>query len=275
MTEEDHGTRLRRLTWRQGSILSSKHSEILDGLPFRAKVAVVLSQDCDVVQACDKEHQLELMGGEVLQTPDPATQNARHPRQLCICCDDGHTYLRLDVRHRCWIEKARLTGVPDDVLKLDRSATHQLAAWVAKRYTRPAFPDAFNDRLPTAKLDTLTKRLDSAVVSGIWLHLEPRDEDLPADTPYRCTILFTIGTDRMANERELVAANRFAQAFVDALQAPGGIVVEEHGVLPHSEFTLDHLAIYSRLDYDARSLAPKPGGAMAPLNPQSLTDFKN
>jgi hypothetical protein len=54
---------------------------------------------------------------------------------------------------------------------------HVLVDWIAKRYTRPAFPDAFNERRAgSAKKIGKELKKNGKLITGIFLFISPNEE---------------------------------------------------------------------------------------------------
>src|SRR5664280_2710217 len=103
------GARLRASGWRQGSIVSALVCNQLDLVrPEGATLAVVVSQDCDVVAREDVEPEIELVAATSVQEPDPGTLYGKHPRRLTLPLENSHRYLELSARHRTFVPKALL-----------------------------------------------------------------------------------------------------------------------------------------------------------------------
>ena len=135
---------------------------------------MVISQDCVVVREHELEPCVELLCGGFVVAPDNRFIHSKHPRTVHLTCSDGSTHVELDIRRRVAVEKHRLaTHCPDRDRQLSGSDVRSLAAWVARRYTRPVFPDAFNNRLRAVeeKVDRLVKNDCSRPVTAVYLML--------------------------------------------------------------------------------------------------------
>ena len=80
-----------------------------------------------------------------------------------------------------------LTGIEvDQEIRLEPDNARLLSRWIAERYTRPAFPDAFNARLDTVagRLERLYKSQEGEIVTGVFL--EVADDEIVdcANHPY-------------------------------------------------------------------------------------------
>jgi hypothetical protein len=138
--------------WRQGSVLTQSDAAMLgihDADAHDLRV-VVISHDCDL--ANDKEEQAELIVARLVDKVDGLAARARNVRRLhltyatpqgnSICVELTHTARKLISR-----ELFANAHQPDDGLKLSIDEKRALKQWLAARYGRPAFPDAFENRL--------------------------------------------------------------------------------------------------------------------------------
>lgn len=138
--------------WRQGYLLTSEAARTL-GLIEESDSsghAVVISHDCDLPN--DTEKIVEVIVGRRVEALDPMLANARNPRrlQLTFASGDGEErYIELRHAGRQPVHKAEFAkigaGYSNFVLSADEKRV--LKQWLAARYGRPAFPNAFETRL--------------------------------------------------------------------------------------------------------------------------------
>src|SRR5664280_2120274 len=190
------GARLRASGWRQGSLVPASVCNHLDlARPEGAMLAVVVSQDCDVVAPVDVEADIELIAATDVEVPDPATLHGKLPRKLTLPLVNSPRYLELSVRHRTFVPKAQLLEcTPDSDSRLSNDDVRTLARWLGKRYTRDAFPDTFNTRLSSArgKLERLSKSDLGKAVATILVSIEHGNVELPENEPYRIVLWFVL-----------------------------------------------------------------------------------
>jgi hypothetical protein len=267
-TAADPSAQIRAAGWRQGSIVGEADLKTLGY--ENADVAVVLSQDCDVVQRIDQEPVVELLLGKRIERPRADLLNGRNPRLLDIALRDGggEGVVAFRILDRVSLDKIKLaTLVPSPTLALPKESLHCLIGWVAKRYTRPAFPDAFNERLETVRerLDRLVKSDVSKVITGIYVLLVQGDQELPADEDYKVVVWLAVTDATMADAAAYESAQTFETRLRSVLEACRGIKLEAPLELrSESDISIADLRIMKRLDMDYRSLGAKPGGALPP-----------
>src|SRR5687767_14513774 len=100
----DPGTQLRENGWCQGSVVDRERLEALGHAA--ADCAVVISQDCDVVQKVAVESYLEVIAAKMLDQPRADLLHGRNPRLIDIpVVAPAGSYLHISVHDRFRIEK--------------------------------------------------------------------------------------------------------------------------------------------------------------------------
>ncbi|MEX0709566.1 MAG: hypothetical protein WD078_16540 [Woeseia sp.] len=196
---------LESVGWRQGCLVRSDDivdllSGVLPSIPDGAEL-IIISQSCDLAQSIDAEPAVEaLLATEIRRTEGNYTynKNARilHTTIQVATSDrrvvmDKH--LRLAATSKLSIPKERFAGrVPSRRRTLSTAATEVLVHWLASRYSRPAFPTAFNDSLaaadPGAKKRKLLAKRISPYMSGLYINLLP-NRDLRPGEQYKVNLL--------------------------------------------------------------------------------------
>ena len=149
---------VRAAGWRQGSITRPADTRAslvasVDRVPEPgepiARLAAV-TQDCDLVQEPDIEPIVELIVCRETEAVESLYRYGRNPRlpHLRTVGEDGPgPGIHISIHDRFRVDKETLIGVADDrELRLEPDDARLLSRWIAKRCTRPAFPDAFNIR---------------------------------------------------------------------------------------------------------------------------------
>ena len=141
--------------WRQGDLLTCKAAAALglvDATDDGRRI-IVITHDCDLPH--DSELCVELIVAELVvedPKPDPQLSYAKNPRRLHLAyegTDAGPLILELRHGDRDSVPKGDFVehAVKDDSLTLPVEAKRALKQWLAARYGRPAFPNAFEERL--------------------------------------------------------------------------------------------------------------------------------
>ncbi len=162
---------IKTLGWQQGSVLPAEvviaiadHVAAQNVSPEGLEQAwvVVVSQDCDLVHGSyDAEPFVELVIGRPIAQVDAVKMHGRNPRLLHLVGHAGEDSVRLafSVHDKVRVSRDALSERgPCTLRSIDADDVDMIAGWLAKRYTRAAFPDAFNDRLIPAH-----KNIDKAI----------------------------------------------------------------------------------------------------------------
>lgn len=141
--------------WRQGDLLTFDAAIALGlvAAADQAHRAIVITHDCDLPHI--SEHQVEVIIADLVvkdPKPDPQLSHAKNPRRLHLAYEvTDAAPLILELRHadRRGVPKGDFVerAVKDWGLTLPVEAKRVLKQWLAARYGRPAFPNAFEKRL--------------------------------------------------------------------------------------------------------------------------------
>jgi hypothetical protein len=259
--------------WQQGSVLPEALVKQLaaEGVPHvdDTCLLVVLTQDCDLVHASyETEPNVELIAGTLLQNADNSLRHGRNPRRLHLDIEqnDSKAPVGFSVHKRLVVPRSLLEShKPHDSLRLGRDERRLLCEWVAKRYVRAAFPDAFNERAQAAyrKIEKELKR-SGEHVTGLFLMIDP-DEERDAGESYRVVLRVVALGEALSDANTEITLVRVAKAIADALASCDGILVEDHQLVSEGEFSLEDLRFFKRWDWDYRSHSGEPGGEIVAL----------
>jgi hypothetical protein len=186
--------------WRQGCLLKdedAKNLGILDPNENDKKVLLV-SHDCDVFS--DQETTIEVLVCQVVNSPDGNFRWNKNPRRLHLIFNAPEdqkmnldvTFHRLEripdspLLHEC---------VPDSKFWLTYGEKYILKLWLAGRYGRSAFPNAFETRLKNGSVSDFVKEIERTlkdpegfIVTILFDLGEGRGRELPDDKPYELEI---------------------------------------------------------------------------------------
>ncbi|MCF6299078.1 MAG: hypothetical protein L3J01_04285 [Thiomicrorhabdus sp.] len=267
MSEEDEfGTKLEKNGWFQGAILSADSISFLDEMPFSdADLIVAVTQSCDIASnrlECDGK--VEFIVAKYVDEVNGQFTHNKHPRKLHFdvseLADDVEIVkvVELEIHQRFVICKSMLASIPlEQNFSISTDTIFELTRWLAGRYTRPAFPSEFNNRIKKAfrrdKLKALAKKFN-AELSGIYFQITP-DKEISEGTRYDLNILFTYAgniDESLANEIGVKA-----QAFIDGIQEY--LIFSECKVLSEKQVSLHTIRSYKRFSFEGMSFE---GGAV-------------
>ena len=126
-------------------------------------------------------------------------------------------------------------------------------AWLGRRYSRPAFPDNFNERLrpASAAIEKAVKSDGFRSVRAVFYWLEEGDEELPEGTPYHLRIIFCFNHND--TKSPLPATADEVKRFTDAVAKCPGVSLMKAESIPDSRFPIQYLDTWQCVDFDSRS----------------------
>lgn len=235
--------------WRQGSVLSHADAVslcLIEEVETTKKI-IIISHDCDI--AHQDEPSFEYIIG-IICNPDGNLRWAKNVRRLHI---EFHTlddpiFMELSYQDRGFLEKNKCIHIiPDPNFNLHNENKRLLKQWLAGRYGRPAFPNAFNERLRplTKKIEKACKK-NSSYILAIYFDLgEQHAKELPDGEPYILTIRVVYDTDagEFSQVRQSVQeiAKNIEKLFLDKFQSPelaDSIALEQCIALSEHDITL-------------------------------------
>ncbi len=242
--------------WRQGSsIPAGVLSKFLGELPQfwpppgPDDCFVVVSQTCDLLHHClEAEPLAEVLLCRRISQADGALLYRKNPRRLHVEVTNhqGAIVLEALACEKFSIPRTCLAGLtPDSELALPSGVVSTIAAWLANRYLRPAYPDAFNERLRPVrkKLDDLQKR-EGRYFERLLLNLEPPDEELGDGDTYSMVLWCVLHPDFVADESAISAAEQVADSLLTILQPLRGVEAEACEVRLPAEVSLHDLRAF-------------------------------
>ncbi len=187
--------------WRQGDLLTCEAAaalRLVDETDHGHR-AVVITHDCDLPH--ESEHCVEVIVAEVILKEDPQLSYAKHPRRLHLAYEGVNAAaLILELRHldRRSVPKSDFAAhaAKDCSLALPVDAKRALKQWLAARYGRPAFPNAFEERLRKRSGKRTVEQLiakilepDAKYLVGLFFDLgEQRGTEAVEGVPYALSI---------------------------------------------------------------------------------------
>jgi hypothetical protein len=219
----------------------------------RGDLLIVTSHDCDVTNASfTLEPYVELIVARPVQIQDGNCSGGKNPRRLHLAIETpgGSRPYAFEAHQRVAIERRALLGVaPATDHTLRFSDRRLLGVWLAKRYDRAAFPDAFNARTrPATTRIRRVLRQGGNHVSAIFIALV--DDELPDGEAYRIVVRAVMSTDHFDDAHRRLDAQRCLDALVAVLSECEGVETLEHTLVTDSEFTLADAARMKRWDFD-------------------------
>ena len=206
----------RETPWRQGYALTDETVEkfaLRDARAPEVTLVVVISHDCDLAASPDKEPEVELIVGRLIEKADGNFTHAKTPRVLHIefATPDGGKFVELSATRKVRVAKSDFAGhEPRREFQLGPTEQSILQRWLGARYRRAAFPDAFEKRLNESGASTrLTKILKPAGkhICAIFFDVDDGNEvqRIEANDTYALAIVLLYASQPNSRESEAVA----------------------------------------------------------------------
>ena len=238
------GEKIRERGWRQGVIVPASLllEGLSDGLPTtKDDFAMVVSQSCDLVHHdLANEPTAAILALKSVVSGNSEVMHGRNPRHLHFPTLNG-----LWFEARAWNQ----TNIPREILAkkeisgeiaISSKVLRVVLEWLAKRITRIAFPDGFNDALKP-KSNAIGKLLkkNHQLFSEILLNISPFD-DLETDQHYKVACYLMMEAEVHDSPKQLAEARSIAAKLEMQFEDCGMEVLEcspvSEGVLTVAEF---------------------------------------
>jgi hypothetical protein len=271
LDKETLGQRLNDLGWQCGSVLPeqmyaemrpllSRPNEETVAMPVSADWLVVISQTCDVVaHMLNQEPHVEVVWCRAIDRPRAQFCDIKSTRRLDFRPDrQNHPEVVLTVHaahDRYVLPRSILTNCrPRPDRRLAGMSIRRIQAWIALRYSRPAWPDQFVARLDPArgKLVQALEAVDSDDIAEVRIALSPHDIELNDREPYTVAVFFVVDEQVWESDpakRQAIHAS-FGK-FISALKGCGGIAVDENfsGVVSGAKFTWQQVQLTDQWNF--------------------------
>jgi len=189
--------------WRQGDLLTQEAAAkltALNGAVGEKHRVVVITHDCDLPHG--GETSVEVIVAEVMERVNPQFTRAKNPRTLHLSYEMlGGSPIVVEIRHAARHvvpkEEFEKCAVRDGNASLPVDSKRALKQWLAARYGRPAFPNAFEDRLRKSigRRNTVERQIGKILepeakhLVGLFFDLgEWSSAEAPTGEPYSLSI---------------------------------------------------------------------------------------
>lgn len=187
-------------------------------------LAIILTHDCSISGDQDKlnkEPYLELILATEIKKPNSSCTGRQNPRTLHVeAAHNGATkYLELKIIERTFVDKSYFHDVSASTeWQISLENKDIIRRWLAARYNAPSYPSAYEDRLrskDSAKGLSAQDQLKLILTREVWQHadglyviVEPEDEELVAEQPYELRFRIIVKEDIDADILKDIAACR-------------------------------------------------------------------
>lgn len=199
------GDELEKAGWRQGAIVKpADNAGILKSIGHEYDdelILIIASQSCDIANNnIESDPYIEVsiarcvdkLNGNLTHNKNPRTLHAR----LQVCTEDAdivrEQHIEIKAFEKLCVPKEYFGDlVPDESTLLNDIDLEGYVTWLAARYSRPALPTEFNDRISVADpKDKLRKKAKGTneQLSGIYVEIIP-DAEIPKEQNYKVNLL--------------------------------------------------------------------------------------
>ncbi len=216
----------------------------------------VISQDCDLDAAADKEPLVDLLiGRPIAHTAPEFTQN-RNPRvfDAKVSLEGQERAVRFQMHEKAFAPKEWFTGrQPHASADLSAESVKYLRFWLRDRYVRTALPNALIKRIDPTK-DKLAKSLKKVEGLRLFIDYSPKDELTDVTIPYRLE-LHALFDERIADPKTC------QEAYIQCIrrfEKCEGIELTEGEVVPENEATIAFVRDLVKFGYEYLSSEGEP-----------------
>jgi len=260
------GNKLEKAGWRQGSVVSNSDiRQLLDitgSIPYTEDlILLVASQSCDIANNnIEADPYVELSVARKIKDIKGHLTHNKNPRILHthITCrtSDGDIFAEENLELRAFeriaiLKEDLLSTKPDSGSVLEDRQLKSYVAWLAARYSRPALPTTFNNRIraadPRDKLRDKAKKGNEQLV-GIYVEIIPDAEIMDGEF-YNVNLLGILPAGFDGDSRK---AENAINAYTVILRKAGMKVVS--AIRTEDQISLAVIKRFKRFYYDDLSL---------------------
>lgn len=258
-------------TWRQGDLLvpdSAVALGVIDSAQRDTHRALVVSHSCDIASGAEVEPTIELLIGIVVREDEATSQNGHSIRKLHLCAKGASTveWVQYCIAQRREVSKADLLQ-HEPWAERRHTSEHRavLRRWLAQRYARCEFPDAFIKWLKDSGVDSRFENLGkrhSAHLIGIYFDFDDDTERTDPDDPYALGVNLVYEADNAENAAAAEEARVHLEALFTKRCRPNNewrwIELTYCDALSEDVFTLRAARTFRRWRFEHRSVGGEP-----------------
>ena len=272
------GDVLEKAGWRQGAIVKpADNAGILKSISHKYDdelILIIASQSCDIANNdIESDPYIEVSIARCVNKLNGNLTNNKNPRtlhaHLQVCTEDAaivrKQLIEIKAFEKLCVPKEYFGNLaPDESTLLDDIDLGGYVAWLAARYSRPALPTEFNDRIsvsdPNDKLRKKAKG-NNEQLSGIYVEIIP-DAEIPKEQNYKVNLLGLVSS---GFEGDLAKVEAALEEYAEVMrQAKMDVTV---ALRKESEVSIALIKRFKRFYYDDLSFK---AGAPLPLEVEYL-----
>lgn len=257
--------------WRQGDLLAPDDAitlGVIEAAQRDTHRALVISHSCDIANDESVEPAIELLIGVIVPEAQATSQNGHSIRKLHLGAhaESASQWVQYGIADRREVNKADLLGCePCPVHRYPSAQRNVLRRWLAQRYSRSEFPDAFIEWLKQSGVERRFEELGkgySACLVGIYFDFDDDTEREDPDDPYALGINMVYDASNAGHEAAATQARGELEALFTRRCKPAGrwrwIELTYCDALSEDAFSLRAARTFRRWRFEHRSLNGEP-----------------
>lgn len=262
-TSSNLSDKINTCDWSQGSFFLSSPHDLEIGNSKKETVYLLITHSCDIVHASFKdEPYVEAIPVKAIDNVQGHLTYGKNPRKIHIELYKQKKSVWHEIstagkvifsrKKLAYLKPSRTYGISDKNLEV-------IIAWLAKKYSRAAFPDAFNDRIyknkTKNKIITILKKNGKEIL-GLYIRLNTY-KNLADNESYKIA-LYMLLSDEAGNCN--VDFQNILGRIVQEIDKIPTIQVPDYAPLTLDEMTARDIATMDYWDFDYLSNRENPGG---------------
>lgn len=271
--EDDVRAKLLAAGWKQGTCIDAQealreipdmpecHKEILRRVD--SCLLIITLYDCAVINGSfEKEPLLHYVIAQPIDNIDRKNALSKDNRILHFNLSISDTDKSFEVNAASFgiVQRSALLNItPLSTAVFDEKTKRVFLKWIQRRITQATFPDSFDRRLNKNKRSKLFDKYDNENVTGVYLRLSPRHDELADTETYKAAIIIAVSdieARKFMKEHEstvLMQLNSFFKAL-------SGVELVERQVIAEGQITLSMLRGYAQWSPEYNSFKSNPEG---------------
>ena len=271
--EDDVRSKLLAAGWKQGTCIDAQEAlqKIPDIHEYHKNILkstdgcllIVTLYDCAVINGSfEKEPLLSYVIASPIDSINPNNILSKNSRTLHFNLGIGDTERYFEVNAGSFgviCRKALLTLLPLVNVTFDEKTKRVFLKWIQRRITQATFPDSFDRRLNKNKRSKLFDKYDNENVTGVYLRLSPRHDELADTETYKAAIIVAVSdieARKFMKEHESTVLMQLDSFF----KALSGVELVERQVIAEGQITLSMLRGYAQWSPEYNSFKSNPEG---------------
>jgi len=257
--------------WKQGTIICNIKEDSFQQFAHwdinNNGVYLIISQTCDLINpSFQNEPFFEVIQlVQIEASPSNEYTGGKNSREIQLEFEfhgELTTFQALPYK-RFFVDRQLLAKLEPDSYLPD-NIKDMLVIWLAKRLSRTAFPDAFDQRWKARRkqIETIIKKLKS--INNIYIKIDPFDE-AGNDTEYKVDIYLLMDAELYDDLEILDEYNKYKQSLEDQFNQCESIDLQSIEIISDADITLREIQEFKRWDYSYLSYREPENHVLPPV----------